>query len=144
MRVKDIKSIKNAKKNPLMSRSKELIELGSQRWKDLQCHGQFSKRFEAFEEQLKIAFSLSEFIYDQCLKNPVWISELMVERLLFAEQIDYQNKLARLLAEIDSEAVLQQKLRQFRNFHMLRIAWRDLLNMQSIEDSLAQVSELAR
>jgi len=27
---------------------------------------------------------------------------------------------------------------------MLRIAWRDLLNMQSIEDSLAQVSELAR
>ena len=48
------------------------------------------------------------------------------------------------MAEIDSEAVLHQKLRQFRNFHMLRIAWRDLLNMQSIEDSLAQVSELAR
>lgn len=144
MRVKDINSMKSAKKNPLMSLPKELIELGSERWKVLQRHRQFSKHFDAFEEQIKIAFSLSEFIYDQCLKHPVWISELMVERHLFAEQVDYQNKLVRLLSEVNSEAVLHQKLRQFRNFHMLRIAWRDLLNMQSIEDSLAQVSELAR
>jgi len=130
--------------NPLTPLPDELIELGNERWQDLHSHGQFSAQFEIFEEQIKMAFSLSDFIFEQCRKNPTWLAELLLEKLLFAEQIDYQGKLAKQLAEIDSEAVLHQKLRQFRNFHMLRIAWRDLLNMQSIEDSLAQVSELAR
>ncbi|PKG93409.1 bifunctional [glutamate--ammonia ligase]-adenylyl-L-tyrosine phosphorylase/[glutamate--ammonia-ligase] adenylyltransferase [Paraglaciecola sp. MB-3u-78] len=130
--------------NPSTPLPKELIELGNQRWQELQSHEQFSADFEMFEEQIKMAFSLSEFISEQCIKYPSWIAVLFIEKLLFAERIDYQHKLTQQLAEIDSEAVLHQKLRQFRNFHMLRIAWRDLLNMQSIEDSLAQVSELAR
>ena len=123
---------------------KELIELGNERWQELQSHPHFSVHFETYEDQIKMAFSLSDFIFEQCIKHPSWLAKLFIEKLLFAEQIDYQGKLAKQLAEIDSEAVLHQKLRQFRNFHMLRIAWRDLLNMQSIEDSLAQVSELAR
>ena len=104
----------------------ELIELGNQRWLELQSHAQFSVYFEALEDQIKTAFSLSEFISEQCLKSPVWLTELLVEKQLFAEQIDYQNKLALLLVDTDSEAGLQKNLRQFRNFHMLRIAWRDL------------------
>jgi glutamate-ammonia-ligase adenylyltransferase len=131
-------------KNLSMSLPKELIELGNQCWQELQSHPHFSVHFETYEEQIKVAFSLSEFISEQCIKHPSWLAELFIEKLLFAEQIDYQGKLAKQLAEIDSEVVLHQKLRQFRNFHMLRIAWRDLLNIQSIEDSLAQVSELAR
>ena len=123
---------------------KELIELGNEGWQKLQSHEQFSIHFEMFEEQIKVAFSLSEFIFEQCIKNPSWLAELLIEERLFDEQVDYQSKLALLLNEINSEAVLHQTLRQFRNFHMLRIAWRDLLNMQSIENSLAQVSELAR
>jgi glutamate-ammonia-ligase adenylyltransferase len=131
-------------KNLSTSLPKELIELGNERWLELQSHPHFSVHFETYEEQIKVAFSLSEFISEQCIKNPSWLAELFIEKLLFDEQINHQDKLAKQLAEIDSEAVLHQKLRQFRNFHMLRIAWRDLLNMQSIEDSLAQVSELAR
>jgi glutamate-ammonia-ligase adenylyltransferase len=110
----------------------------------LQSHSQFSAHYEIFSEQIKTVFSLSDFVAEQSLKHPIWLTELLVEKVLFAEQIDYQNKLAELLAEIESEAILMQKLRQFRHFHMLRIAWRDLLNIQTIEDSLAQVSELAR
>jgi len=123
---------------------KELVELGNEGWQKLQSHQQFSMHFEIFEEQIKVAFSLSEFISEQCIKNPSWLAELLIEERLFDEQVDYQNKLALLLNETNSEAVLHQKLRQFRNFHMLRIAWRDLLSMQTIENSLAQVSELAR
>ena len=129
--------------NPLTPLPIELIELGNERWQDLHSHEQSFAQFEIFEEQIKTAFSLSDFISEQCIKNPTWLAELLLEKLLFAEQVDYQNKLEALLAEVDSEAVLLQKLRQFRNFHMLRIAWRDLLNMQTIEDSLEQVSELA-
>jgi glutamate-ammonia-ligase adenylyltransferase len=135
--------VNNMKQNPSTSLPKELIALGNERWQKLQSHEQFSADFETFQEQIKTAFSLSEFIAEQCIKYPAWLAELFIEKLLFAEQIDYQDKLAQQLAKINSEAVLQQNLRQFRNFHMLRIAWRDLLNMQSIEDSLAQVSELA-
>jgi len=131
-------------KNPSTPLPKELIELGNERWQELQSHQQFSAHFETYKDQIKAAFSLSEFISEQCIKHPSWLAELFIEKLLFVERIDYQGKLAQQLDEIDSEAVLHQKLRQFRNFHMLRIAWRDLLNMQFIEDSLAQVSELAR
>jgi glutamate-ammonia-ligase adenylyltransferase len=132
------------KNSAFMSLPQELVDLGNERWQSLQSHAQFSVHFEKFAEQIKTAFALSDFISEQCLKNPSWFDELLVEKILFAEQLDYQDKLSQLLATVDNEAVLQQKLRQFRNFHMLRIAWRDLLNMQSIENSLAQVSELAR
>ena len=132
------------KNNSPISLPIELVELGNLRWQELQAHAQFSADFETFEEQIKIAFSLSEFISEHCLKHPSWLIALLVKKQLFAERLDYQDELALLLAEVDSEAVLHQKLRQFRNFHMLRIAWRDLLNKQSIEDSLTQVSELAR
>ncbi|WP_293750101.1 bifunctional [glutamate--ammonia ligase]-adenylyl-L-tyrosine phosphorylase/[glutamate--ammonia-ligase] adenylyltransferase [uncultured Paraglaciecola sp.] len=132
------------KNSPLTPLPEELIAIGNQRWLELTSHRQYSVSFETFEQQIKSAFSLSDFIYEQCLKNPIWLSDLLVEELLFAKQIEYQQQLEQLLTEVDSEALLQQKLRQFRNFQMLRIAWRDLLNMQSIENSLAQVSDLAR
>jgi glutamate-ammonia-ligase adenylyltransferase len=133
--------MKNSPSTPL---SEALMTLGNKRWQELQAHAEFSAHFERFEEQIKTAFALSDFISEKCLKNPSWLVELLVEKILFAEQVDYQDKLSKLFATVDNEAVLQQKLRQFRNFYMLRIAWRDLLNMQSIENSLAQVSELAR
>lgn len=132
------------KNSPLTPLPEELIAIGNQRWLELTSHSQYSTSIETFELQIKSAFSLSDFIYEQCLKNPIWLSDLLVEELLFTKQIDYQQQLEQLLADVDSEALLQQKLRQFRNFQMLRIAWRDLLNMQSIENSLAQVSDLAR
>jgi len=127
-----------------ISLPQELEELGNERWQALQSHAEFSAHFDTFKAQIKTAFALSDFVFEQSLKNPTWLIALLVEKTLFAEQVDYQNKLSQLLSEVESETALQQKLRQFRNFHMLRIAWRDLLNMQTIEDSLAQVSELAR
>ena len=131
-------------KNSLpISLPEELIALGNERWLELQSHGQFPVHLKAFEKQIKTGFSLSEFIFEQCIKSPSWLTALLVEKSLFDEYIDYQDKLALLLAETDSEAALQKNLRQFRNFHMLRIAWRDLCNQQSIENSLAQVSQLA-
>jgi glutamate-ammonia-ligase adenylyltransferase len=122
----------------------ELIELGNKRWLELQSHDGFSSQYKQFAEQIKSAFALSDFIFEQCIKNPIWLHELLVNKMLFAEQVNYQEKLSMQLAKVDNEAALQQKLRQFRNLYMLRIAWRDLLNMQSIEHSLEQVSDLAR
>lgn len=133
--------MKNSSPNPL---SPELIELGNKRWLQLGSHENFCSQFDDFSEQIKTAFALSDFIFEQCFKDPLWLNKLLLEKELFTEQLDYQDRLSIQLATADNEAVLHQKLRHFRNFHMLRIAWRDLLNMQSIEHSLKQVSELAR
>lgn len=122
----------------------ELIELGNERWQALQSHEEFSSECQKFAEQIRTSFALSDFIFEQCLRNPVWLSELLLQEILFAEHLDYPSLLSQLLDKVDNEAGLQKQLRHFRNFHMLRIAWRDLNNMQSIESSLAQVSDLAR
>jgi glutamate-ammonia-ligase adenylyltransferase len=132
------------KNNPPTPLHEELMSLGNERWQQLISHEQCPAHLNTYEDVIKTAFSLSNFISEQCLKNPTWLTDLLIEEQVFAEQIDYKHALKQQLTDVESEAVLQQKLRQFRNFHMLRIAWRDLLNMQSIEDSLAQVSELAR
>ena len=132
------------KNSPSTSLPDDLIAVGNVRWLELIAHSQFSDNLEVYEKHIKVAFSLSDFIYEQCLKHPTWLTDLLVDELLFAKQIDYQDKLQQQLSDVDNEVLLQQKLRLFRNFHMLRIAWRDLLNMQSIENSLTQVSELAR
>ncbi|WP_299083899.1 bifunctional [glutamate--ammonia ligase]-adenylyl-L-tyrosine phosphorylase/[glutamate--ammonia-ligase] adenylyltransferase [uncultured Paraglaciecola sp.] len=122
----------------------ELNELGNVRWLELQSHPEYSANFQKYKPQIIAAFALSEFIYEHCLKHPNWLSELLVNELLFVKHINFQSELANRLIGLANETDLHRVLRQFRNFQMLRIAWRDLLNMQSIESSLGQVSELAR
>ena len=118
--------------------------LGDKMWQELCAQETFNSEIAVHEELIKTAFSLSDFISEQGLKHANWLQQLLLEKDLFSEHIDYQNSLSIVLEQADNEVALGQILRQFRNYHMLRIAWRDLLNMQSIECSLAQVSELAK
>jgi hypothetical protein len=55
------------KNNPPVLLPEELVELGNQRWQELQSKEQFSPRFENFEAQIKTVFSLSDFIFEQYL-----------------------------------------------------------------------------
>lgn len=130
--------------NHSLTLSDRLITIGEGRWQELQNHPQFSPELNDHAEVIKGVFALSDFISDQVLRYPNWLGILLIEKQLFETKIDYQQTLNQALSEVQNEVQLHHNLRQFRNFHMLRIAWRDLLNMQSIQDSLAQVSELAR
>lgn len=131
-------------KNLSLTLSKTLQTLGEERWRALQKHPQFDPRLHTHNEQIKLAFALSDFINDHGQRYPHWLVALLIGQQLFATEINYQQTLSQTLTEVKNEAELHQSLRQFRNFHMLSIAWRDLLNLQPIELSLAQVSELAR
>jgi glutamate-ammonia-ligase adenylyltransferase len=69
--------------------------------------------------------------------------ELLVEKQLLTDSINYKLALQERLSHVNNEQELHKQLRLFRHFYMVRIAWLDLLNMQTIEQSLLQVSKLA-
>lgn len=121
----------------------ELIELGNQRWQSYCQHQDYDSALAPFESIVKTAFALSDFVTEQSQQHPAWLVKLLINNALFDEQVDYRALLQEALRPVQNDVQLHQTLRQFRHYHMLRIAWRDLLNMQSIEHSLAQVSELA-
>lgn len=55
----------------------------------------------------------------------------------------YKNQLTNQLNDTKTEIDLHRQLRFFRQKHMLRIAWRDLMNWSSVENTLLELSHLA-
>jgi glutamate-ammonia-ligase adenylyltransferase len=120
-----------------------LSDLAHERWQQLSELPEFDPKWLEHQTFIEQAFALSDFIAEHCLKTPQILTELINQQLLFSEQLNFQHLLEQNIALAHDEISLNKLLRQFRTCHMLRIAWRDLLNMQSIESSLQQVSELA-
>ncbi len=126
--------------NPLPS---DLIQLGTSRLQQLiSSHPDYAWLRE-YQDSVVSAFALSDFIFEHCSTKPHWLTNLLKNSQLHDSQLDVSAELMGSLADVSSEHQLHAQVRQFRNYHMLRIAWRDLLNLQPISDSLRQVSELA-
>jgi glutamate-ammonia-ligase adenylyltransferase len=105
-------------------------------------------------EQLHVLLGLSDFIAETFIAHPEWIPECLPENSVpeghlreskqsADKQPSDKKTLETLLTDITDEHQLHRVLRQFRNKRMVQIASADLLNVQSIEDSLTQVSQLA-
>lgn len=122
----------------------ELKRLGQKHWLTLQSNPAFNQNWSAHQTEIEQVFCLSDFIAQSCLQRPEYLQELVDNDLVNEPEIDYAVLLAEALTSIGSEEALFTCLRRFRNLHMLRLAWRDLLNMQTIESSLLQVSTLAQ
>ena len=128
----------------LPQRPDELKHLGQKHWLALQSSPAFRQNWSAHQGVIEQVFSLSDFIADSCLHRPEYLQELVENDLVHATELDYGLLLAEALTSVGTEDELFTCLRRFRNLHMLRLAWRDLLNMQTIESSLVQVSILAQ
>jgi [glutamine synthetase] adenylyltransferase / [glutamine synthetase]-adenylyl-L-tyrosine phosphorylase len=120
-----------------------LQTLAQQRWLEVTEQHAAVCQWQDFENLIRMAFALSDFIYEQSLRKPHELAALLNSGELLLETIDYDQRLAITLADVTNETDLQQKLRLFRHWEMVRIAWRDLLNLETIESSLLQVSALA-
>ena len=115
---------------------------GEQAWQSLCERHPHLSEFSEHEETIIAALGCSEFIFRQCLAHPTLLSECLSKKPV-ADTVDaFSNALSPLLAGQD-EAGLTKALRVFRNQHMARITWLDMLNQQTIETSLTQVSALA-
>lgn len=117
--------------------------LAQQRWDEFRQMPEFETNWHEHQLSIQQAFALSDFIFQQSIQSPSLINELLHQQAGPVSEDIYQPLLREKIQQLTNEAELNRCLRQFRNQHMAAIAWRDLLNLQSIEQSLLQVSELA-
>ncbi len=94
---------------------------------------------------LRRVFALSNFVADNCIRDPVLISELIdsgdLERRY--AQKEYDQKLKTILSRIKDEAALSRYLRSYRRREMLRIAFRDLCGWCNLAETVADLSNMA-
>ncbi|MDH5393677.1 MAG: bifunctional [glutamate--ammonia ligase]-adenylyl-L-tyrosine phosphorylase/[glutamate--ammonia-ligase] adenylyltransferase [Gammaproteobacteria bacterium] len=96
-------------------------------------------------DSLLYIFSCSDYIARQIIQRPAIAKALLdenaFEKTRSAE--DYQQRLASHFSEIRDDHQLMEVLRQFRQYEMIRIAWRDLDGSASTRQTLLELSWLA-
>lgn len=83
----------------------------------------------------------SNFVAGWCARHPDEFAKLVADGFLTASFADISCDLA--LEQCDGMASAMQRLRQWRNQWMLRIAWRDLAGWADLDETLAELSWLA-
>ncbi|MCI0666766.1 MAG: bifunctional [glutamate--ammonia ligase]-adenylyl-L-tyrosine phosphorylase/[glutamate--ammonia-ligase] adenylyltransferase, partial [Methylococcaceae bacterium] len=97
----------------------------------------------AFLEDLFQVWVASQFAADYCVRNPSSLLDLKNSgRLSTLDRSDsYRDELLRF--GFDSEEELMRGLRDFRNREMIRIAWRDIMGLAALNQTLVDLSLLA-
>ena len=96
-------------------------------------------------QQLIRVWAGSEFVARACIREPALLAELLASGALSQIQAPdaCRTRLERLLADVADETQLGVRLRQFRRWELLRIAWRDLSGSAHLGETLSDLSDLA-
>lgn len=97
----------------------------------------------AQQQELKNVLGLSDYIAAQLTRSPEWINTLFADDLQQVERKLFDAQLRELLTSATTEDMAKRLLRRFRNYQMVRLAWRDFLDYASLEESLLDLSALA-
>ncbi len=103
------------------------------------------KLSEKNQQQLKILFAVSDYVADIANNHPNDILDLIKNNTLeknFSQQ-DYHKQLTSLLSCVTDEATLGSIIRNFRRQQMLRIIWRDILQLADLKTTVTELSDLA-
>lgn len=94
-------------------------------------------------DSLPRVFCCSEFVALTCIRHPQFLLDLVQTGDLFNANVrtHYPAQLAQL--NINNDAELMTALRLFRNKEMIRIAWRDLADWSTLDETLADLTALA-
>ena len=99
---------------------------------------------EEFSRQLTRAFVGSEYIGKTCAKYPRYLLDLIASGELFAPlPPDSIAQLAQDIRQCTRDAELDACLRRHRNKAMVRIIWRDLNRLSSMQTITAELSRFA-
>jgi glutamate-ammonia-ligase adenylyltransferase len=96
-------------------------------------------------EQMVRVWACSEFVARACIREPALLADLVASGDLTAPYApgDCAARLDRLLADATDESRLAVALRRFRRREMIRIAWRDLVGLAGLEETLGDLTDLA-
>lgn len=97
----------------------------------------------AQQQELKNVLGLSDYIAAQLTRSPEWINTLFAGDLQQVERQTFDAQLHEQLNSATTEDLAKRQLRRFRNYQMVRLAWRDFLDYASLEESLLDLSVLA-
>lgn len=100
---------------------------------------------ESVQSGLPMLLIGSDFVCEQLQRQPELLGELIRSGDLLRSyaQGELRQKAKAFLADCDSEAALQQRLRLFRRREMVRIIWRDLNRHADLAETTATLSALA-
>jgi glutamate-ammonia-ligase adenylyltransferase len=89
--------------------------------------------------------ALSDFVFEQLLRDPSLLSELAQSGELTRELApgELRGQIRAAVAACDSEDALAGALRRQRNRQQVRIIWRDLLRLTDLRHTCQDLSELA-
>lgn len=96
-------------------------------------------------ESLASVWAMSPFVARSCILRPSLLAELIEAGDLLGGYAsgEMRQRLQQRLQDVEDEAGLMTRLRDFRRREMVRIAWRDLAGWSSTAEVLEDLSELA-
>ncbi|GAA6150996.1 bifunctional [glutamate--ammonia ligase]-adenylyl-L-tyrosine phosphorylase/[glutamate--ammonia-ligase] adenylyltransferase [Pseudoteredinibacter isoporae] len=100
---------------------------------------------ETLAKQLAKAWLGSEFIFHCCRDQPALLFELLDSDELQQSwsRATFTQQLQKYAQSVEKDSELDRVLRQFRRRAMIRIVWRDLNQLASLEETTADMSALA-
>lgn len=100
---------------------------------------------DVFINDLARVLTGSDYVAAQCSRNTGLLAELLASGDLYRGYLPgrYMQSLAECLASVDSEPLLQLRLREFRQREMVRIVWRDLTRQADMRETTRDLSALA-
>lgn len=96
-----------------------------------------------YSEQEALIFAGSDFVAEQCIRHPDWLSALRNTPPQPDEWQDYAGRLTEMMVDAAQEEDVMRVLRLFRYQMLMRIAVMQILRRSTTEETLRQLSELA-
>ncbi|HHQ6611602.1 bifunctional [glutamate--ammonia ligase]-adenylyl-L-tyrosine phosphorylase/[glutamate--ammonia-ligase] adenylyltransferase [Morganella morganii] len=96
-----------------------------------------------YSEQEALIFAGSDFVAEQCIRHPDWLSALRNTPPQPDEWQNYAARLTEMMADTAQEEDVMRVLRLFRYQMLMRIAVMQILRRSTTEETLRQLSELA-
>ncbi|WP_235015356.1 hypothetical protein [Oceanicoccus sp. KOV_DT_Chl] len=98
-----------------------------------------------FADQLCRTWLGSQFAADLCIRQPAMFKQLVESQQLHQiyNESTIHSQLAELLVNVETAEQLDQVLRHHRNREQLRVIWRDLNRLASLEETTKDISSLA-
>ena len=100
---------------------------------------------DKLKEELLNVLAVSDFVADQLCRRPEWLEQLIDQQDVCNSytSTSYVDRLNQRLESVNDETVLQQQLRRFRHYEMVRIIWRDLTRRSDMRETTRDLSRLA-
>ncbi|OQW91386.1 MAG: hypothetical protein BWK79_17000, partial [Beggiatoa sp. IS2] len=88
-------------------------------------------------------WACSLFVAKHCVQQPALLTDLIESGHLLSIPSNYTTQLQQNLPTADDETAFLRALRNYRRRELLRIAWRDLAEWASLEETFQSLSNLA-